>query len=202
MINETIIPLVNQYGYLFFFLAFCLGPFGVPVPNEVTILTGGMLAKNGVLNPYVIYVCILFGLVTAVTIGFFGGKLFTKRIHARLIGFKSQRHLKKSEKLFSKYGNVAICIGFFLPVVRYVVPIFAGVSGVKFKKFALLSYASAIIWTSIFFSLGNAFGEQLFQLLSLVDMKTLSFVVMIASFVFVLNKLRKTKETTPPMVHK
>jgi hypothetical protein len=37
MLNETIVHLVNQYGYLFFYLAFTLGPFEKPVPNEVTI---------------------------------------------------------------------------------------------------------------------------------------------------------------------
>lgn len=36
MFSNIIIQLVEQYGYLAFFLAFSLGPFGIPVPNEVT----------------------------------------------------------------------------------------------------------------------------------------------------------------------
>ncbi|MFK4439919.1 hypothetical protein [Paenibacillus sp. RC21] len=55
MISDIVLQLVDHYGYLFFFLAFCLGPFGVPVPNEITILTGGILSNNGALNPWIVY---------------------------------------------------------------------------------------------------------------------------------------------------
>jgi membrane-associated protein len=39
MISETMMQLIDQYGYFMFFVAFSLGPFGIPVPNEITILT-------------------------------------------------------------------------------------------------------------------------------------------------------------------
>ncbi|QED49275.1 DedA family protein [Cytobacillus dafuensis] len=164
MLSETIIQLVDQYGYLIFFLAFCLGPFGIPVPNEITILTGGVLANEGVMNPWIIYICILTGLLTAVTIGYILGKMFSQRILLRLKGKKSNRHFIKAEKLFNKYGNLAICIGFFIPIVRYLVPVAAGISGVKYKVFALLSYSTAIIWTSAFFGLGMTLGDRFSQI--------------------------------------
>lgn len=84
MISHSIIQLVDHYGYLIFFLAFCLGPFGIPVPNEITILTGSILSNSGILNPWMIYTHILAGLLTAITCTFFVGKIFGDYILAGL----------------------------------------------------------------------------------------------------------------------
>ncbi|MFP5112536.1 DedA family protein [Bacillaceae bacterium C204] len=203
MISGTILHLVDHYGYLIFYLAFCLGPFGIPVPNEVTILTGGILADNGALNPWIIYACILLGLLTAVTIGYLCGKLFGQRMVVFLQKNKVNRYWIKVENLFNKYGDIAMCVGFLLPVVRYVVPVFAGINGVKYKKFALFSYTSSIVWTSLFFTIGKAYGDQLSQLLSLVDVKSLVIVVFLAVLIVALSKIKihKPKDASQALVH-
>jgi membrane-associated protein len=203
MISGTILHLVDHYGYLIFYLAFCLGPFGIPVPNEVTILTGGILADNGALNPWIIYACILLGLLTAVTIGYFCGRLFGQQMVVFLQKNKVNRYWIKVENLFNKYGDIAMCVGFLLPVVRYVVPVFAGINGVKYKKFALFSYISSIVWTALFFTIGKAYGDQLSQLLSLVDVKSLVIVVFLAVLIVALSKIKihKPKDASQALVH-
>lgn len=189
MLNETIVQFVDLYGYLAFFLAFCLGPFGIPVPNEVTMLTAGMMADLGILNPWLIYFCILTGLLTAITIGFFIGEVSGKKIVKIFKNKKSHRHFMKAEKLFLKYGDLALCIGFFIPVVRYVVPVFAGMSGVKFKKFLVLSYTSSIVWTALFFGLGFVFGNPISQILKLIDVKIVGSTTLIIVILFLMTKL-------------
>ncbi len=159
MINTIIIQLVEHYGYMAFFLAFTLGPFGVPVPNEVTILTGAVLSSTGMLNPYWTYACMLLGLLTAITISYTAGKLFGQRLQDRL---QQKSYMLKAEKLFKRLGNKAVCIGFFVPVVRYVIPLFAGFHGMTYRMFAVLAYSSALVWTGIFFIIGHYFGGFLF----------------------------------------
>jgi membrane-associated protein len=193
MLSETIIQLVEQYGYLIFFLAFSLGPFGIPVPNEVTILTGGIMADNGMLNPWLIYICILMGLMTAVTLGYFIGKLFGKRVN-QLLKKKCNRQLIKAEKLFSKYGDIAMCVAFFIPFVRYVVPVLVGMNGMKFKKFAFLSYTSAVIWTVLFFGIGKIFGTELSEFLMLIDLNMVGIgggIFVVAAFIIKVKIHRK-----------
>jgi membrane-associated protein len=194
MVNETIVHLFDQYGYLIFYFAFSLGPFGIPVPNEVTMLTGGMLADNGNLNPWILYAVILFGLLTAVNIGYLAGKVFGQRIHVCLQKSKASHQLKVVEFLFKKYGDIAMCVGILFPVVRYVVPVFAGLNGVTYKKFALFSYSSSIIWTALFFILGKIFREQLTNALSIMDGKLIVIVVVIPVLMVVMGKRQKRKE--------
>ncbi|MCG7376679.1 hypothetical protein MH215_06705 [Paenibacillus sp. ACRSA] len=74
MASNAILELLHQYGYLFFYFAFSLGPFGVPIPNEITIISGALLSHLGVINAFITYCCILSGLLTAITIAYVVGK--------------------------------------------------------------------------------------------------------------------------------
>jgi len=156
MINDTILNLIDAYGYFLFFLAFCLGPFGIPVPNEVTIVTGSILSVNGILNPFLTYVSILSGLLIAVTISYTTGRIFGGYFGSKL---QENRHFLKTRLLLHKHGKWAICIGFFIPVVRYLMPLLVGLSRVNARTFIVLSYSSAIFWTAAFFGAGSIAGN-------------------------------------------
>jgi membrane protein DedA with SNARE-associated domain len=165
MISNTILELLNQYGYLIFYFAFSLGPFGIPIPNEITIISGAILSHAGVINSWITYFCILSGLLTAVTIAYFAGKFFGPKIKHR---FQYNKYFIQAEVILRKRGNWAICIGFFIPIVRYVLPLVIGLSGMHYRKFALISYSSALIWTITYFAAGTYFGYPILSTLHLL----------------------------------
>ncbi|SFF08997.1 membrane protein DedA, SNARE-associated domain [Paenibacillus algorifonticola] len=167
MFSNTISQLFEQHGYLIFYLAFSLGPFGIPVPNEITILTGGVLSNTGALDPWTTYICILSGLLTAITLSYCAGRIFGEKLIKR---FQHKRHFQRAEEILKQRGDWAMCIGVFIPVVRYILPLFIGLSGVKFRKFALLSYLSVLFWTITFFTVGKYFGTHLID-----SLRTFSF---------------------------
>ncbi|OME57039.1 DedA family protein [Paenibacillus odorifer] len=158
MASNTIIELINQYGYLIFYLAFTLGPFGIPIPNEITILTGATLSHMGIINSWMTYFCILSGLLTAFTVAYFAGKYFGQKLKCK---FEANRHFKKAEQILKKRGRTAMYIGMFIPVVRYIIPMLIGLSGTSYKRFALISYPSALSWTLLFFFVGTYFGDHI-----------------------------------------
>ncbi|MEC0171462.1 DedA family protein [Paenibacillus graminis] len=158
MASNTILELISQYGYLIFYVAFTLGPFGIPIPNEITIVTGAALSHMGVINPWITYFCTLSGLITAFTVSYFAGKYFGQKLKNR---FRQNRHFQKAELILNKRGNRAMYIGMFIPVVRYIIPLLIGLSGTNYRRFALISYSSAIGWTLMFFSAGTYFGDHI-----------------------------------------
>lgn len=164
MISTTIMELLHQYGYLIFYFAFSLGPFGIPIPNEITIISGAILSQTGIINSWITYFCILSGLLTAITIAYFAGKLFGKKIRHTL---QDNKHMIKAERILNKRGNWAMCIGLFIPIVRYVLPLVIGLSGIKFRRFALISYSSALLWTITYFTAGTYFGSPILSTLQL-----------------------------------
>ncbi|KQN99935.1 DedA family protein [Paenibacillus sp. Leaf72] len=154
MISETFMHLIDQYGYFIFLVAFSLGPFGIPIPNEISILTGAFLSSNGTLNPWVTYLVILLGLLIAVTVSYFMGKVFGKHFKEKI---EKNRYFQKAQTILQRHGNWAMVIGFFLPVVRYIMPMLVGLGNVKFRTFILISYSSALLWTATFFVIGRFF---------------------------------------------
>lgn len=154
--------LVSHYGYIVLFFAFCLGPFGIPVPNEVTLIAAGMMTAHGLLHPLYTFASILFGMTSAVTAGYWIGRLarkygFLNKI-ARFDGYR------KAEKLFLKHNGTAMSFGYFIPLVRYFVTVLAGMNGVAFKRMILVSYPSAVVWIGTIYGASCLFGNQIIQL--------------------------------------
>ncbi|MCG7381740.1 DedA family protein [Paenibacillus sp. ACRRY] len=161
--SNTILELIQQYGYLFLYCAFSLGPFGIPIPNEITIITGAILSHSGLINAWLTYFSILTGLLTAMTMFYLAGKLFGIPLKNRI---QHKKYYKKAEHILKKKGDMAICIGMFIPVVRYFVPLLIGLSGTHYRKFALITYSTALLWTLLFFTAGTFFGQTILTLLS------------------------------------
>ncbi|WNR43340.1 DedA family protein [Paenibacillus roseipurpureus] len=170
---------------IYFFCAFCFGPFGFPIPNEVTILAGAILIANTDLNPWLVYLFLLCGLLCAVTMGYILGSLFGKRFTSR---FRKNRYLSKAEELFHKYGSIAICLAYLLPVVRYFIPVLSGINRVSYRKFALLSYTSAFVWTSVYFTVGLLLGNHWLHVPSFVDVESMMIGLFTTYFFFCLVK--------------
>ncbi|WP_051052041.1 DedA family protein [Paenibacillus sonchi] len=99
MISNTLLALIDQYGYWFFYVAFSLGPLGVPIPNEIMVLTAAILSRTGVLNSGITYLSILSGFLTAITLFHFAGRWFGQRFKHRLY---PKPHFQKAEKLLQE----------------------------------------------------------------------------------------------------
>jgi membrane-associated protein len=84
-----------------------------------------------------------------------GPKLFNKP-DARI--FK-QSYLEKSRQFYEKYGMMAFIAGRFMPVVRTIIPMLAGASGMPLLKFSGLNVLGAVIWIGLLTPLGYYLGE-------------------------------------------
>ncbi|WP_413379382.1 hypothetical protein [Paenibacillus taichungensis] len=92
MISNTILELLHQYGNLIFYFAFSLGPFGIPIPNEITMISGAILSHTGVINSWITYFCILAGT-------YFGGPFYLRFIYYMSTGFDNiPSHIWRNHK--------------------------------------------------------------------------------------------------------
>lgn len=156
------INLVDQYGYWIFYLALSFGPFGIPLPNEVIVTTSGLITGNGGLLPWLVYLCIVSGMITAVTVGFLIGKHFGNPLVEKLRKHRKYgRSMAAAERLFHRYGGIALFVSYFIPIIRYIAPVMAGASRIPYRTFAAVSYAGAVTWTLLFFGFGYLAGDEL-----------------------------------------
>jgi membrane-associated protein len=66
--------------------------------------------------------------------------------------------LRADPRLFDRYGNKALVLGRFVPVVRTFVTVVAGVSGMSRRRFFTWSLVGAVLWASGVTALGYVLG--------------------------------------------
>lgn len=134
---------------------------GIMLPGDSLLITAGILASQGVFNPVVLaLVC-----VTAAISGDAAGYAFGKRVGRRLYQrpnsrFFKQKHLEAAEAFYERHGGKAIVLARFVPFVRTLAPIVAGMAQMRYRRFALFNAAGGVLWgagvTTAGYLLGSA----------------------------------------------
>ncbi|MCX7569717.1 DedA family protein [Tumebacillus sp. DT12] len=159
---DALLGLIDQFGYPALFFSLWLGIVGMPIPDEVIVMTGGFVTALGLLHVIpaflVTYLGVVFGLSLGYVIGYrVGAPILDKLARKKKIA----PYLQKSQEMLDRHGAWALCWSYFLPVVRHVVPYLVGVNRMPFARYALFSYTTGLVWTLVFFIVGRLFGQYI-----------------------------------------
>ncbi|NGQ94456.1 DedA family protein [Brevibacillus sp. SYP-B805] len=190
---NLLISVIEQYGYAAIFFLLWLGIVGLPIPDELVVATGGFLASVHILNPWYSFLSGYLGVMSGLTIGFLLGKWFGTPILRWLSKTKKmQRMIARSTELIKKYGTFSLCVSYLFPVVRHIVPYLVAMGGMKYRRYALLSYSIGLAWTTAFYVIGYLFGKNVESVIALIRSYGFyalgAMVVLIALGVFVRMK--------------
>jgi membrane-associated protein len=93
-------------------------------------------------------------------LGYLLGRRYGSQLFAKDRGwFFNRRIAAKTEGFFKNHGVRAVIIARFIPVLRAVVPTFAGISKMPPAKFTLLNLIGASIWVGLFVPAGYFLGQ-------------------------------------------
>jgi membrane protein DedA with SNARE-associated domain len=150
-------------SYLVITIVLILTGSGLPLPEEVPIITAAILSVNEILNPWIAFPCCLFGAVVGdgimYWIGYhFGRGVLRKRFWPRWITPKREEHI---EKLFRDHGLKVFFVVRFLVVLRSPVYLTAGILRVSFRRFILTDLLCATFVVGTFFGLTYFFGQTI-----------------------------------------
>jgi membrane protein DedA with SNARE-associated domain len=147
---DMLIGLFLAYGYWIVFTAILLDNAGLPIPGELLLLTFGVVAKDGHLDP-------LLGLAVAATaalvgdnIGYWFGRLAGTRVLAR--AGRMPRF---------KPGNASVVFGRFVVGARVLLAPVAGVTRMPFGRFLLFDSVGCLVWAGAFILIGYTSGVRL-----------------------------------------
>ena len=165
------VALVDHYGYGGLFVAMILANVGAPIGSEIILPAAGGLTATGHL-PFLwatIAVAVLGELVGA-TIGYlvgrFGGRPlvdnFGKYLHL------THENLNRVHGFFEKYGSFAIFICRFIPVIRGIVAIPAGLAEMNLLQFYGWYFLGSLIFCGGLVLLGNEVGGHIDRLTPLL----------------------------------
>jgi membrane protein DedA with SNARE-associated domain len=132
---------------------------GVIVPGETLVIVGGFYAKVGDLwVPAVAFVAAV-GAILGDNLGYWIGRRFGRgwlERHGRKVLITPDR-LETAERYYRQHGGKTIFFGRFIPVVRSVGFIVAGVSKMDWRRFFLYDVLGAVGHTAIGYTLGASY---------------------------------------------
>ena len=165
--EQFVISIMNQYGYFgIFFLIFVENIFP-PIPSEVVLLFGGFMTTYSKLSvPFMVLFSTL-GSVAGAIVLYYIGKILNKdrlkKIVAGKIGKVLRLKVNDIEKAvcwFDTKGNRTVFFCRFIPVVRSLISIPAGMSEMSMSKFLLYTFAGSSIWNTVLLIIGNRVGNN------------------------------------------
>ncbi|MGD1006565.1 MAG: DedA family protein [Ignavibacteriaceae bacterium] len=195
---ESISSLSPFWIYIvLFFFSFFENVFP-PSPADFVTLIGGSLIVSKSIDYLPTLLVTTFGSAAGFMVIFFiGSQLDKKVVRTGKIKFISVDALFKVENLFLKYGYFIILSNRFLPGMRSVISLFAGLSELNVKKTALFAAISALIWNAGIIYLGVLFGQNLKYADNLIstysDIVLIVLVIVLAIYLLRYFILRKKK---------
>src|SRR5271157_1604454 len=145
-----IISFIGSVGYTGVFVLMILESMIMPVPSEAVLPFAGMLVADGHFTLLgVIFFSTLGSIVGSLIsyyIGDYGGRPLLDRYGKYLL--LDHHHLDLTEKYFQKKGDITIFICRFIPVVRHLISIPAGMGKMNIWKFSIYTIIGAGLWNT------------------------------------------------------
>lgn len=101
----------------------------------------------------------IIGSVVGYWIGYRAGPAVFHRPDSR---FFRPEYVTRSRAFFDRFGPLAIVLGRFVPIVRTVITVMAGVARMRFSAYLLFSVIGAVIWADGVLLLGDSLGHVKF----------------------------------------
>lgn len=161
---EFLISFFSDYGYFAVLFVLIICGFGVPIPEDITLVSGGVISGLGYTNVHIMLVVSLFGVLLGDSTMYWLGRIYgTKILRFRPIRrFLTLDRLRMVRSKFEQYGNRVLFVARFLPGLRAPIYMVAGITRrVSFIRFLLLDFFAAIISVPIWVYLGDLGASNL-----------------------------------------
>lgn len=205
--ENFIIEIMNSYGYLGIGLLILIENLFPPIPSELILTFGGFMTIDSNMT--------IIGVIIASTIGsllgavalYYIGKILNKERLIKIVNSKygkllriKPKDIESADKWFDTKGNKTVFFCRFVPVVRSLISIPAGMSEMPMVKFIVYTTMGSLIWNTLLVCIGAFAGNKKDYILNIIDNASniILFVIVIVCCIFIYKfyKNRIKKNTT------
>ncbi|HIG98084.1 TPA: DedA family protein [Candidatus Woesearchaeota archaeon] len=184
-LTELFTNIIASTGYLGVFILMVLESMVAPVPSELVMPFAGFLVADGKLSLWLVIVistvASITGSLISYFIAFFGEKELIHKFGRFVLLDKEE--LAWTQRWFEKRGSITILISRFIPVIRHLISIPAGLARMDIKRFILFTAVGATAWNTFLLWVGMQLRER--WLLVETYSKPLDYIVLIFFVLFV-----------------
>ena len=205
--EEMILSIMNQFGYIGVLLLIALENVFPPIPSEVILLFGGFMTTYTELNVIGMIIFSTLGSLIGAIVLYYIGKILNKERLKKIVSGKvgkilrlKNEDIEKADHWFDTKGNKTVFFCRFIPIVRSLISIPAGMSEMPMLKFLIYTTLGSLIWNTVLVVIGNRVGENWTSILDILDkyshivLVLLIIIAIVCIYLFYSKKLKKSKK--------
>ena len=168
---------------------------GIFLPGDSLLFAAGLLAGGGLLSLGSLVATVVVAAIVGDSVGYwFGANVGVNFFKRKDSFFFKQEYVKRTERFYKEYGGRAVILARFVPIVRTIAPIFAGIGSMTYRTFLSFNVVGGALWGAgmvlLGFSLGSVIPNSEHYILPI------SLVIIVASFLPLFsNFFRKGKRS-------
>lgn len=159
----TVAPYIDDYGYLAVALLVFLANLGAPAPGEATLVVAAVYTVPGNLDLALVlavgWAAAALGESAAFALGRYGGRPLAIRL-GRRFGVTHEL-LDRVEGFYEHHGIKTVAVGRFIPLLRRLNGLVAGVTSMPWGRFLLANTLGAAIWVGAWTTVGTQAGNHI-----------------------------------------
>lgn len=179
---DFLVSFFGTYGYAAVFACLVLCGLGVPVPEDITLVSGGVISGLDLANPHIMCAVGLVGVLFGDSTMFLAGRIFGYRIQ-KIKTFRkivTPQRFSQIQKKFKEYGLGLLFVARFLPGLRSPIYLVAGMSRrISYLTFIVMDGLAALISVPVWVYLGHFFADNLDVLMEYVhDVQKVIYLIL------------------------
>jgi len=158
--------LLDQFGTQFFWVSVVMvfiecGLLFPILPGDSLLFAAGLFIANGKLGVNIVLACVIFSAAAFAgnVVGYEIGRAVGPPLYHRDGRILKRKYFDQTTVFFDRYGNKALVLGRFVPIVRTFVTVVAGVGRMDRRRFFTWSAVGAVLWATGITLLGYFLGQ-------------------------------------------
>ena len=168
---------------------------GFLLPGDSLLFTAGLLSAADVLpDIWILLVAIPIAAIAGDQVGYAIGRKAGPAVFRRPDGgFFRREYIDRSERFFERYGGRTIVIARFVPIVRTIAPVMAGVSRMDYRRFLTFNVIGGLLWGAGVTALGYFLGQVEFVRANIEPIILVIVLLSVLPIAFELARARRAR---------
>ena len=201
--EQIITDFISKWGYTAIFILILLENVLPVVPSEIILTFAGLLSVKSHLSIWTLLIIATIASFIGLLILYYICRLISEEKlyrfvdrHGKWMKLKS-KDLKRANDWFKKYGAWAVFLCRFVPVLRVLITIPAGINRMNVIQFTTLSLIGTTIWNFALILLGRLHSDSFDALMNGIHTysRIMYVIIIIAVIYFVIRYLMKRRRS-------
>ncbi|EBK2059954.1 DedA family protein [Paenibacillus timonensis] len=203
--ENWITEIMNSYGYMGIFLLIMLENIFPPIPSEVILTFGGFMTTTTNMGVLGVVVASTAGSVAGAVILYAIGMLINVNRLEKIVDKwghilrLTRKDIYKAQSWFDRYGVWTVFFCRFIPLIRSLISIPAGMARMNFWLFFLLTTVGTMIWNVVLIKVGAAVGSSWHDIVNYMNIySNIAYAILVVLFIIlvVIYVKKKTKKNS------